>query len=513
MRPTRFSIALLLTCCATSPLAAAPPQQTALEAARAFRERHGAEVLAQLAELVAIPNVDGDLVNIRRNADWLVGQLAARKVQASLWTLGDTSPVVWGRLDVPGATRTLGLYVHYDGQPVDPAAWKSTAPFSPRLYDRALEAGGKPIPMPAPGAALDPEWRLYGRSTSDDKAPIPALLAALDALGAAGVSPTSNLRFLFEGEEEAGSTHLGDHFRAHRPELDEVDLWLILDGPVHQSRKPQLVFGVRGVVGLEITVYGANRPLHSGHYGNWAPNPALELARLLASMKGAGDRVVIDGFYDSTVPPGPAERTALASLPVYDEELRRELGLATSEAAGALLAERLLLPSLNVRGLSAAQTGERAANVIPAVAVASLDLRLVKGNDPEKMLDTVEAHVRRQGFHVVRTDPDAITRAAHGKIAKIVRQPGYPAARTAMDLPILVPLVAAATAAAGEPPLLVPSLGGSLPLYLFTDLLARPTVIVPIVNHDNNQHAADENLRVANLLAGIDLFAALLAMP
>jgi|CXWL01.1.fsa_nt_gi acetylornithine deacetylase/succinyl-diaminopimelate desuccinylase-like protein len=513
MRRPAATLLFALAFASSLPTLAADRTSEAVAAARAFRAQHGAEILGDLAEFVAIPNVDGDTDNIGRNAEWLVRQLSARKVAASLWTTDGVSPIVWGELNVPGATRTLGIYVHYDGQPVDPSAWKATTPFSPRLYTRAIEDGGMPIELPKAGAAIDPEWRLYGRSTGDDKAPIPALLAALDALAEHGIAPTSNLRFLFEGEEEAGSPHLGDYFRGHRHLLDPVDLWLILDGPVHQSRKPQLVFGVRGVVGLEITVYGATRSLHSGHYGNWAPNPALELAQLLASMKDDRGKVLIDGYYDSTEPPGPAEREALAKLPVYDDALAAELGLVATEAPGVLLADRLLLPSLNIRGLSAAQTGERAANVIPATAVASLDLRLVKGNDPEAMLDLVEAHVRKQGYSIVREEPDRAARLAHPRIVRITREKGYPAARTALNLPIVRPVVAAATAAAGaEPPLLVPSLGGSLPLYLFTELLGKPTVIAPIANHDDNQHAPDENLRMANLWFGVDLFAALLAM-
>ncbi len=410
-----------------------------------------------------------------------------------------------------GAKRTLGIYAHYDGQPVVPSSWTSP-PWSPTLRSGALEAGGEPLPLPGEGEPIDPEWRIYARSAGDDKAPIAALLAALDALREAGASPTSNLRLLFEGEEEAGSKHLGRYLADHRERL-EVDLWLICDGPVHPSRRPQLVFGVRGYTGLEITVYGAIRPLHSGHYGNWAPNPAMELARLVGGMKDADGRVLVDGFYDSTRAPAEAERRAIAKLPSPDEALRRELALAATEAGGAPLAERILLPSLNVRGLAGGAVGDEARNVIPTEATASIDVRLVPDNDPAEMLDRIEAHVRRQGFHVVREPPDLDTRRSHPRIARIVRDEGYPAARTPVGLPAVRPVAAAVERAAGEAPLLVPTLGGSLPLHLFTERLGRPIVIVPIANHDNNQHAPDENLRIANLWYGIDLMGELLTMP
>ncbi len=430
---------------------------------------------------------------------------------AELWTIEGAPPIVYGALDVPGATRTLGIYVHYDGQPVDESQW-SHPPWSPTLYTAAIEEGGTPRELPSAGEPIDPEWRLYARGAGDDKAPLAALFGALDALAEAGLTPTSSFRFLFEGEEEAGSDHLGEYLEAHRDELD-VDLWLICDGPVHQSRRPQLVFGVRGYTALEITVYGAGRYLHSGHYGNWAPNPAMHLARLLASMKDASGNVTIEGFYDSTAAVGAEEREAMAALPDYDDALRRELGLAATEAENAPLAERLMIPSLNVHGMSSAAVGAAARNVIPTEATAGIDIRLAKGNDPHEMLDLVEAHIRRQGYRIVRDAPDAATRLAHPRIARVVRRPGYPAARTAVGLPVVEPIVDAARRASPEPVVLVPTMGGSLPLYLFTELLDRPIVIVPIANHDDNQHAPDENLRLANLWYGIDLMGELLTLP
>lgn len=481
----------------------------AIDAARAYRETHGARILADFGELLAIPNVASDLPNIERNAQYIAAALEARGAEVELWRQEGVPPIVYGTLAAPRAERTLGVYVHYDGQPVVPEQW-SQDPWQPTLYDRPVEDGGSPIRFPDPGDVIDPEWRLYGRGAGDDKAPLPAILAALDALAAAGIERTVNLVFFFEGEEEAGSDHLEAYMRHHREQLD-VDLWLICDGPVHQSRRPQLVFGVRGYTGFDITVYGASRYLHSGHYGNWSPNPALALAELLAGMKDDAGDVVIDGFYDDTVPAGPEERAALAALPPIDETLRRELALApgSTDGAGASLAERLLLPSLNIRGMVSAAVGPGARNVIPTEATASLDIRLVKGNDPERMLDVVEAHIQAQGYHIVRQTPDIETRLRHPKIARVTRSSGYPAARTPMDDPVAAEVIAAARRVAGDDLILMPSLGGSLPLYLFNDILQSPVVIVPIANHDDNQHAPDENLRLANLWYGIDLMAAL----
>lgn len=484
--------------------------QSGVDAAREYRRAHGAEILAGFAELLRIPNVAGDSENIRRNAVTIMEALTARGAEMQLLELPGASPIVHGTLPAPGASRTLGIYLHYDGQPVNEARWTS-GPWEPTLYDRAIEDGGQPIAFPEPGDVLDPEWRLYARSAGDDKAPIPALLAALDALKTADIPLTSNLVFFFEGEEEAGSTNLGEYIRTFSEQL-QVEVWLIFDGPVHQSRRPQLVFGVRGVTGLEITVYGASRNLHSGHYGNWAPNPGMMLAQLLASMKDTDGNVIIEGFHQSTEPLSPAAEAAIATVPEVDEALMKELGLARTEGDGNLT-ERLLLPSLNIRGLASADVGAKARNVIPSTATAAIDIRLVKGNDPEHMKNLVEAHIEKMGYFIVRADPDMETRLAHPRIAKVTRSKGYVAARTAMDHPIVEPLTRAAEAAAGEPVILMPSLGGSLPLYLFTETLKRPVIIVPIANHDDNQHAPDENIRLANLWYGIDLLAAILTMP
>jgi acetylornithine deacetylase/succinyl-diaminopimelate desuccinylase-like protein len=486
-------------------------QADGLTVARTYRTAHAAQVLRAYGDLLALPNVASDSVGIRRNAGALRDALERRGVTADLLTLPGAPPIVFGRWTVAGARRTIALYAHYDGQPADPGAWRQD-PWTPTLYTRAADVGGTARAFPAPGEAVDPEWRLYARSAGDDKAPIGALLTVLDAFRAGRVTPTSNVVFFFEGEEEAGSPHLGAYLRAYRDRLADVDVWLFLDGPVHQSGRPLIAFGARGVATLEITVYGANRSLHSGHYGNWAPDPGAMLARLLAGMKNDSGRVLVPGFYDTVEPISAAEREALRRLPDYDATLKRELGLARTEGEPASLAARLLLPSLTVQGLRSADVGRLAANVIPATAVANLGIRLVKGNDPAHMLDLVEAYIRGRGYHIVRDDPDPATRLRYPLIAKVVREQGYPAARAPMDAPIARAVVAAARRVSGEDLVLLPTMGGSLPLYLFTGSGAQ-VLVVPVANFDDNQHAPDENLRVGNLWYAIDLFGALLTMP
>ena len=491
--------------------------QSGPDVARAYREAHEVELLRDFAELLSYPNRARDLEDITRAAAYIRDELIEVGVDSELLHLEGVAPIVYGELMVPGAERTLGMYVHYDGQPVDPSNW-THPPFEPTLYSAAMPAGGRPIPMPEIGHPVDPEWRLYARSAGDDKAPIAAILPVLRAFREEGVTPTSNLIFFFDGEEEAGSRNIRRYMENHRDRLDRIDIWLFFDGPAHPSGRPQITFGVRGSMGMEVTVYGATRNLHSGHYGNWAPDTGNILARLLASMKDETGRVLVEGWHDTVEPIGAEERAALAAMPDWDRELKRELGLLWTEGEPETLPERLMVPALNVRGITSGNTGALARNVIPSTAVAALGIRLVKGNDPAHLRQLIVAHIERQGFHVVSEEPDMETRLRYPLIAKVTGGGGSRAARTSMANPYAQEVMAAARDAAdrafGAGSLVVaPGMGGTLPLTPFTELLQKPAIIVPVANHDNNQHAPDENLRIANLWYAIDLYAALLTMP
>jgi acetylornithine deacetylase/succinyl-diaminopimelate desuccinylase-like protein len=487
----------------------APAQSTPAAAARQWRDAHETAIVREFIDLLAIPNLARDTGNIRRNASAVSALMEKRGVKTRLLETAGAPPAVYGEISVPGATRTVIFYAHYDGQPLDPKEW-ATPPWQPVLRDKPLEKDGRVVPLPGTGK-IDPEWRVYARSASDDKAPLIAILTALDALKAAGIALRQNVKFVFEGEEEAGSPHLAEIIEAHK-DLLKSDLWLICDGPVHQSRRQQIVFGARGVALLDITVYGPAHELHSGHYGNWAPNPAMMLARLLASMKDEDGRVLVEHFYEGIEPLTDTEKQAIADAPEVDGDLRRELALGRTENSGKKLVELLNFPSLNIRGMSSARTGAGASNVIPATATATIDCRLVKGITGEMATRRVMDHIRKQGYFIVDTDPDAPTRIAHPLVAKVIApEGGYNASRTSMDLPVSQLVLRTAEAARG-PVVKLPTMGGSVPLYLITDILGAPTITTPIANHDNNQHSFNENIRIQNLWDGIELMAALLAM-
>ncbi|HEU5219660.1 MAG TPA: M20/M25/M40 family metallo-hydrolase [Gemmatimonadales bacterium] len=504
--------ALLLTAPVSHPAPLPLPvvQDTSLRArVNAWRAAHESEIFREYVDLLAIPNLASDSANIRRNSAAIVRMLERRGVRARLLEAPGSPPAVYGELAAPGAAHTVVLYAHYDGQPVDTSRWV-TPPWKPVLRDKALFAGGKEIPFPTAGARFDPEWRLYARSTGDDKGSIITQLSALDALRALGVQPSVNLKFFFEGEEEAGSTHIRDMLTRHAALL-KADVWLMGDGPVHQTRRQQIQFGVRGDMGLQLTVYGPARPLHSGHYGNWVPNPDVMLVHLLASMRDEEGKILIEHYYDDVRPISAAERAALATVPPVEDQLLGELKLGRSEGAPASLAERILLPGLNISGLSGGRTGSTAANVIVSEATAFLDIRMVPDQLPERVQQLIVAHLEKQGYFVTGTDPDSATRRVHPRTVKAVFSSGYPASRTALDGPAARAVIAAIQAGMGEPLITMPASGGSDGTYIFHDVLGTPIIGVPISNHDNNQHAENENMRLQNLWDGIGLYAGIMA--
>ncbi len=494
----------LLTLCLLA--ADRPP---AADAARRYREANEGQIIGEYVDLLRIPNVSSDRDNIRRNAEKIAAMYAARGLRTELVEAPGANPAVYAEWLVPGATKTFLFYAHYDGQPVEPSRWADSGPFEPVLRTAPVESGGKLLPIRQP--KYDREWRLFARSATDDKVPIMALAAAIDALRSSGLTPAANLKFFFEGEEEAGSKNLARLLALKKEQL-RGELWLICDGPVHVSRAQSLSFGARGVATLDLTVYGPKRGLHSGHYGNWAPNPAMQLSRLLASMTDGEGRVLVKGFYDGVVPLSAAERQALEQMPVVDEDLRRDLLLGSTQAFGGLLRESIFQPSLNIRGIESGGVAGRASNEVPPLARASMDLRLVKGIDGKAQTARVVEHIRNQGFFVVEgREPSAEERLAHGKVARVDASHSYNAFRTPLELPVAQQVIA--TAKAVRPPVFLSvSSGGSLPLAVFEDVTGAPVVGVPIANHDDNQHTHNENLRIGNLWDGIELMAALLMM-
>jgi acetylornithine deacetylase/succinyl-diaminopimelate desuccinylase-like protein len=486
--------------------------QTAVQKVNQFVKANEKKLMDEYLQFVSIPNVTRDTLNILRNAAFIKSMMEQRGIKTELLdgTTAGVSPAVFGEVKVPGAKTTLAFYAHYDGQPVNPAKWTGgLKPFEPAFIDNPIEQGGKIVSATANG--FSSEWRLTGRGSADDKAGVMTILNAYDALVKTGTPLKHNLKFFFEGEEELGSIHLDEIFIKHKEKLT-ADLWIIADGPRHVSGKKNIVFGVRGDVNMNLTVYGAKRPLHSGNYGSWAPNPAKLLVDLLASMKDEKGNILVKGYYEDVIPLSAAERKAISKIPAIEETLKQELGIAEPEGGGKSFIELMHLPTLNINGIRSADVGELAANIIPNKAEATLDLRLVLGNEVDKQISKVVKHIESKGFHVIDHEPTDEERMKYGKLIKITHGQGYPAQRTSFDIPIVKDVVKAVQSTVNYPVVLIPSAGGSLPLYLFEKTLKTKLISVPVVNYDNNQHAENENMLIKFLWEGIETMAAVMVI-
>jgi acetylornithine deacetylase/succinyl-diaminopimelate desuccinylase-like protein len=469
----------------------------------AWRTQNERAIVDELLQLVAIPNVAGHDAEMRRNAERLKAMFEKRGFDVEL-SEGAGAPVVFATLDAPSARGTLTLYIHYDGQPVDASEWTRCRPFEPCIYSSKGQVKHDGL------TTFDPQWRVYGRSASDDKGPIIAVLNAVDALRATGSGPAWNLRVVLDGEEEAGSGNFR-RFAAARMDSLKADLAMTLDGPRHPSGRPSMYFGVRGGAGLTVTVYGAKNDLHSGNYGNWAPDPSMRLAKLLASMKDDEGRVTIAGFYDDVTPLTATERAALDEMPNVEAQLKKDFSVVMPERAEERLERKLNQPTLSILVMEAGGGFDAPArSAIPAKASARIEMRLVHGLDPKKQNELVVAHIRRQGYFVVDgRDPSDEERMTHPRIARVDLRGGSTAPRVSMDEPMAKRVVDAITKA-GAQLVRLPTLGGGMPFAVFSDRM--PTVGLSIVNHDNNQHGPDENLRLQNLWEGIELLAAVMTM-
>ncbi|MFS4416233.1 M20/M25/M40 family metallo-hydrolase [Maribacter sp. 2307ULW6-5] len=467
------------------------------------------KAINELRNFVALPNDALDPDDMDGNINWLKSNFSARGFNTSVLPT-ENIPLFFAALPMEDDKPTLLIYMHFDGQSVDASKWDQENPYETVLKAPSAQ-GWERKSFDDLTEDINYNWRLFGRSTSDDKGPIVMLLNALDLLQSEGATLPFNIKVILDGEEEKGSKPLPRAVKQYR-ELLEADFLLIADGPVHASERPTVIYGCRGITRMSITTYGPLKAQHSGHYGNYAPNPGFQLAQLLAGMKDGEGRVTIEGYYDGIVL-DDATLAVLKSVPDNEEGIAQKLAFKTPEKVGGYYQEALQYPSLNIRGLGSGWIGEKARTIVPASATAELDLRLVPETDGNRLKALVKEHIASQGFHMVTETPTVQERLAHEKLVKVTEGPVTDAFRTALDDPHGQFLVNTLANAFGQDVVQIRIMGGTVPIAPFINELKIPAFVVPMVNPDNNQHSPNENLKIGQIAYGIKAFYNLLSTP
>jgi acetylornithine deacetylase/succinyl-diaminopimelate desuccinylase-like protein len=475
----------------------------------ALATKAAAASLREFVELLSIRNVSSaSAPDMERNARFLDAAFRKRGFNTTLYA-NNGRPVVFAEMPNPRSDRkTILFYMHMDGQPVIDSEWDQKSPFDPALKQRTADGRWETLSLDRLyGDHVDPEWRLFARSSGDDKGPILMFLAALDALHASGRDPGINVKVILDPEEESGGARGFRSLIAERPSLLAADGLVVFDGPQGEDNQPLIAFGYRGGVTVQLTVFGAKAEVHSGNYGNYAPNPMHKLARLVGNMKDDDGRVTIPGYYDRVTIDAEA-RALLAKVPASEEPaLNVRLGIAAREQIGSNLREALMYPTLTLTrmvGGALDKTGKvvpAAGAVIPAVATATIAIRTVPETPPEFFREIFTTYVQAQGYHLISGEPTDADRARYRNLASLTVS-GRAGVRTKLDDPLGMWLRRASVRAFAREPNVIPMLGASLPIDAAIEALKIPFAIAPLANGDDNQHTANENLRLGHYFAG-----------
>lgn len=461
----------------------------------------GIESLPMFRELLALANDAHFPADIEKNIQWCEEAFAKRGFTSQRLQTPTVPLLLAERKSKKKNAKTVLIYLQVDGQPVAPPFWNQKNPYRAELMEQNAEGNWAPISWERIGQNPDPDWRIFARSASDAKGPVAAYLTALDMIRDEKKKIPFHMKVILDFEEELGSPQLPKAVVENREAL-AADMLVIFDGPRHLKNEPTLTFGARGISTLTLTLYGPIRPQHSGHYGNYVPNPALRLSQLLASMKDVEGRVTIPGYYDG-ISLDSDTKAILQAVPDDEENIRKKMGIAASDRVADTYQESIQYPSLNIRGLSSGWVGSEKRTIIPSSATAEIDMRLVIESEPERLIQLVKDHIKNQGYTLLDRPPTEEERAQKSRLIQVESTTSYLAYRTEMDSEIGVWLTRALTKSFGKPPIRQRTSGGSIPISPFVNELGIPAVTVPTVNRDNNQHSPNENIRLGNYFDGI----------
>jgi acetylornithine deacetylase/succinyl-diaminopimelate desuccinylase-like protein len=440
-------------------------------------ESRKTQYLEDLKTLLRIPSVSTDPERkheVRRCA----GEVARQMKDAGLQgvEIMDTPghPVVYGEYMVSEKVPTALVYGHYDVQPEDPIELWTSPPFEPTIRD----------------------GKIFARGSTDDKGQFLCHVKAVAAMLEEDGTLPVNVKFIIEGEEEIGSPNLAPFLKANKEKL-KADVLVVSDSAMYAPDQPSLVYGLRGLCYLQIDLKGADSDLHSGVFGGAVPNPALELARILAQLKDADEKITVPGFYDKVQDMSPEERQAYATLEFSADDFKNSVGVAelTPEKGYSALEGRTARPTLEVNGLLSGYTGEGAKTVLPGKAMAKVSCRLVPDQDPEEIAQLLEDHIRRL--------------CPSSMVCKVTQMHGGHPWLTPPDHPALEAAAIAIRNVFNKEPVRIRE-GGSIPIVIdFQKILDLPGILLGFGLNDENLHAPDEHFRVENFYKGIEISRAL----
>lgn len=465
-------------------------------------EQYARKSFPQFKQLLAIPNDANMPEDLDGNIQWAKTHFEKRGFSIARLETATVPLLLAEKKCNHEDAKTVLIYLQMDGQPVDPNHWFQESPYGATLKEIDPEGGWKSIEWNALlEKEINPDWRIFARSTSDAKGPVNMFLTAIDMMMDRNETPNFHMKVILDFEEELGSPQLPQAVTKYKKELAS-DMFIIFDGPMHISNQPTLTFGARGISTITLKVFGPVFPQHSGHYGNWVPNPAVRLSQLIASMKDSEGRVIIPGYYDG-ITISEEVKDILNSIPDDEAYLNGKIGIAQGDQVASTYQESLQYPSLNVRGMSSGWVGPEKRTIIPSSAVAEIDVRLVLESDPDRLMNLIRQHIADQGYLILDRKPTSKERASHSRICQFTYKNSYLAFRTDFDSEVGQWLNRAMIKAYGKSPIRIRTAGGSIPISPFVNQLGIPAVSVPTVNRDNNQHSPNENIRVGNYIDGI----------
>lgn len=454
---------------------------------------------------------DGHFENeIEQNLKWCDSVFLDLKFKTQI-VKTEGAPLLFAEKKVHEKLKTVLFYLQIDGQPADSTKWNQSNPFLPVLKEKDDRNNWSIINSKLLETEFNPEWRIFARSASDSKGPAMSFISALQILRDEKINPAFNIKVIMDFQEEMGSPSLPKAVTKNRKLLN-ADMLFIMDGTRHLSNLPTLTFGARGIATATLKVFGPRYPLHSGQYGNFAPNPVFEAARLLSGLKDETGKVTLEGFYDG-IELSEKDKTQLNSIPESLDNIKTRLGIARADAVGSTYQEALQYPSLNIRGLNAAWVGDEVRTIIPAEVIAEIDMRLVPESDGERLMQLLKNHITAQGYHLVDSIPSEKERKNYSKLASFKYRLGSSPFRTDMDSQIGTYLEKAMQKVFDDDFIKMRTTGGSQPMAPFIKTLGIPAVSIRIPNPDNNIHSPNENLRIGNLLEGIMTCLAILDEP